>query len=180
QPDLPPADQRAIWKLEVQLAIMLACVLVAIWFLYRVGKDLDRAVRNRVLSWLLVGLLLVGLVLAFRFGAHWLPLVAAGGWALLRRAFPLLLRAAPFAWSRWSERRHGQAGGAGEQARPTTGKSAMSRDEALQVLGLEEGASRAEILEAYKRLIKQVHPDRPGGSHYFAAKLNQAKAALLT
>jgi hypothetical protein len=55
----------------------------------------------------------------------------------------------------------------------------MSRAEALDVLGLREGASREEMQAAYKNLIKKVHPDSPGGSGYLATKLNQAKQTLL-
>jgi preprotein translocase subunit Sec63 len=65
---------------------------------------------------------------------------------------------------------------------PRTPKAAsprMSRAEALDVLGLAEGASREDILDAYKRLIRKVHPDAPGGSGYLASKLNQAKQTLL-
>lgn len=54
----------------------------------------------------------------------------------------------------------------------------MSRAEALEVLGLEEGASDDEIRAAHLRLMKQVHPDR-GGSDYLAAKLNEARRTLL-
>jgi DnaJ domain len=53
----------------------------------------------------------------------------------------------------------------------------MNREEALEILGLEAGASDAEINTAYKRLISQCHPDK-GGSDWMAAKLNAAKQAL--
>ena len=55
----------------------------------------------------------------------------------------------------------------------------MTRAEALDVLGLKEGASEDEVRAAYKHLIRKVHPDAPGGSGYLAAKLNQAKQILL-
>jgi hypothetical protein len=55
----------------------------------------------------------------------------------------------------------------------------MTRAEAYEVLGLSEGASRDEVQAAYKRLIRKVHPDAPGGSGYLASKLNQAKQTLL-
>ncbi len=54
----------------------------------------------------------------------------------------------------------------------------MTREEALQVLGLEAGASKDDIKEAHHRLIAGLHPDR-GGSTYLAAQINQAKDILL-
>ncbi len=63
-------------------------------------------------------------------------------------------------------------GGRGRASAP------MSREEALAVLGLEPGASRQEILDAHRRLIQRIHPDR-GGSSALAAQVNQAKRLLL-
>ena len=54
----------------------------------------------------------------------------------------------------------------------------ISTSEALDILGLESGANRKEIIDAHRKLIQKLHPDR-GGSNYLAAKLNQAKAHLL-
>ncbi len=71
--------------------------------------------------------------------------------------------------------------GAGPQSgtqSPQRSNSAMSQNEALQVLGLKLGASADEIRNAHKRLIKDFHPDK-GGSDYLAAKINEAKDILL-
>ncbi len=59
-----------------------------------------------------------------------------------------------------------------------TAAGGMTREQALSVLGLEEGASRDEIKAAYQRIISGLHPDR-GGSDYLAAQVNEAKAVLL-
>ena len=67
---------------------------------------------------------------------------------------------------------------ASEEPRSASAPGEMSRDEAFQVLGLEKGASREEIIEAHRRLMQKLHPDR-GGSAYLAATINLAKQVLL-
>lgn len=63
------------------------------------------------------------------------------------------------------------------QADPPRG-GAMSRSEALSILGLDEGAGEVDIRAAYKRLMQKVHPD-VGGSNRLAQLLGEAKDALL-
>lgn len=80
----------------------------------------------------------------------------------------------------WRERIQAEQagdGGHGGSGGPA-GTGTMSREEALEVLGLEAGASEEEIKAAHHRLIANLHPDR-GGSTYLAAKINQAKDVLL-
>ena len=67
----------------------------------------------------------------------------------------------------------------GEQPEaPGASGSNIGRKEALAVLGLEEGASKDDIVAAHRKLMQKMHPDR-GGNDYLAAKINQAKDLLL-
>jgi hypothetical protein len=72
-------------------------------------------------------------------------------------------------FSGWREADEGQRQGRG---------GAMSRREALEVLGLAEGASAADIIRAHRTLMKKFHPDH-GGSTTLAARVNQAKDVLM-
>jgi hypothetical protein len=86
------------------------------------------------------------------------------------------------------DRTHGEAWRdlAGEAADPGAdnrrggpGSGAMSRAEALEILGLEENPTPGEIKAAHRRLMQKLHPDQ-GGSTYLATKINQAKDLLLS
>jgi hypothetical protein len=65
-----------------------------------------------------------------------------------------------------------QAGGNGSAGGPLT------ENEALDILGLDPGASRDEIIKAHRRMMQKLHPDH-GGSNYLAARINEAKECLL-
>ena len=61
---------------------------------------------------------------------------------------------------------------------PRGPRTDMTREEALAVLGLAEGASVDDIRSAHRRLIQRMHPD-VGGTADLASRINRAKDVLL-
>ena len=111
-------------------------------------------------GWLAALVALISLTLATRLGARSLVVAAP---ALAWLAWRALVSQAP---SSGSPPPFGTRRGA-----------AMTREEALRVLGLREGASQEAIRDAHRNLIKKVHPDH-GGSDLLAQQVNEAKRVL--
>ena len=61
---------------------------------------------------------------------------------------------------------------------PSDAEAPMSRQLALEILGLTDTASEADILHAHREMMRRLHPDR-GGSDYLAKKINAAKDYLI-
>lgn len=56
--------------------------------------------------------------------------------------------------------------------------SGVSVDEALEILGFKTMPTKKEIIDAHRRLMSKLHPDK-GGSDYLAARVNQAREVLI-
>ena len=139
------------------------------------------------ISLLLIGLLLIALVT--QLTARTLKLTAlavvfmAAATALLIFAIAgrYGLAAPAGALALWGMRAYllaRQIRASGAQALAQQGGKPMGRAEALDILGLQEGASAEEIEAAYKALIVKNHPDQ-GGTDWLAARLNEARDILL-
>ncbi|WP_421791954.1 J domain-containing protein [Hyphobacterium sp.] len=64
------------------------------------------------------------------------------------------------------------------QASPPATPTTRSREEALDLLGLEGNPDETEIREAYRKLMKKVHPDS-GGTDGLSRRLTEARDILL-
>jgi DnaJ-like protein len=150
----------------VVVAFLLGVLLagLALSFVTQPGK-LKGADLHRWLGWALIAVPVVFLLL--RAGSYGFALLAALAAAALRRGLPL------FQSGNGQARPGAGDARAAESARPKR----MTRREALEVLGLSEGASRDDVLREYRRLMKRLHPD-VGGSSYLATKLNEAREVL--
>jgi hypothetical protein len=146
------------------------------------SAESSRAVRGgRLSGWWLLAALLVG-VLLIRMGLGRLAVVGGVVLAVLRALAPLL-RFWPL-FQHWSQQASsggpgpsGNSSGADARGRGPARPVRMSRGEALEVLGLDERATREDVQREYRRLIKRLHPDL-GGSTYLTAKLNEARDVL--
>ncbi len=155
-----------------QIIFGVALLLLLWWLVRELGRSTPRQ-RGRMVGFGTLGLL--GLVLLLLVLSGRLHVLVAAGAALLP-----LLKHLPRLWP-WlmSLRKAVLHGDARRSAggRPTA-SGALGQEDACAILGLGPHPSRAEIIEAHRRLIQRMHPDR-GGSAYLAARINEARDVLL-
>jgi hypothetical protein len=152
--------------------IWIALGVLTLFLLLGGLRAFERASVATIKSFLMWVLALGGITLALM-----LILTGRGGIAL-----GTLTLAGPIIWNRFRNS-HWAAGftrNPGQMPPPpgTGSRGPMSQDEAYQILGLQPGASEAEIRAAHHRLMRAAHPDS-GGSDWLAARINQARDVLL-
>ena len=154
------------------LGWLIVGVLLALALLWLLGwwSRTDVKSAKSALFWAVIavcGLLSLILMAAGRGGFAIVP-VGYAAWQLFGKAM--------FAKGLYDKAKEFKSGAGSE--RKQAKNSAMSHAEALEVLGLEEGASVEDINTAYKKMMARVHPDK-GGNDWMAAKINEAKRVLL-
>ena len=140
-------------------------------------KKLDPTQQRKTLWRVGTGLFIGVLILLVVTGRmSWIGAAVGALIPFLRNAYGLVGHLLPL----WLQRKNAQA-----QVPPQTNAPSvpMPIQEALSVLGLTGDVDKSEIteamiLDAHRRLIQKLHPDR-GGNDYLAAKINQARDLLL-
>ncbi len=155
-------------RLILLLAVLLGALYLVRWFLTTPAETVAANIRKSL--WLLLGLGLIFLAVTgklniiFAFIGSAIPLIA--------RYMPHILRLLGIAKAIKS------TGTEQKNNSPAHSTLLMNEQRALSILGLQKGASKNDIIEAHKRLMQKMHPDK-GGSEELAAQINHAKDTLL-
>lgn len=144
----------------VTVAFGLGMLALLLW----AARSFSRASVQSIKSLLAWAAALAGLSLATM-----LLLTGRGGVAISG-----LVLLGPLLWNWWKQHAAAPRNPEAAQRRP----GPMTRAEALNVLGLTDPVSDADVRAAWVRLMRVAHPDG-GGSDWLAARVNQAKDVLL-
>lgn len=145
-----------------------------IFLLYSISRFMEQSNSPRAKGMFRYGGAVILGVLAFFFLALAKNLAVGGILALLSfmsaqgGLWKILVRGRPAARQSGGPRQPGH----------NNNPPSMSREEALDILGLSGNPGPADIRDAHHKLMLKIHPDQ-GGSDYFASKLNQARDLLL-
>jgi small-conductance mechanosensitive channel len=158
-----------------RLVILVAIIAIALILWHKISRAQGQQ-RKKLIFWSIFGAIIAVLGgLAITGHLNIITALIAGLVALLPRAFQLL-KYLPFLSRIYQQnKQHGQS----SQAPPPGGKQAMSSEQAMEILGLKPGYTKQDVIQAHRRMMQKVHPDR-GGSDYLAAQINQAKETLIS
>ncbi|MGZ4960220.1 MAG: DnaJ domain-containing protein [Methylomonas sp.] len=162
--------------IRILMLLILVAGILGFWGIGWLKKASPETIRKTLkkIGGFLMLLLLV--LLAATGKLNWLFALLGVAIAFIVRLMPAILHYAPQLHRLWMLFTASK-GGQQQSSRPT-GSASMTKAEALEILGLKQGASEAEIVAAHRKLISRLHPDK-GGSDYLAAQINLAKKVLL-
>jgi DnaJ family protein C protein 19 len=153
--------------------ILIAIIGIGLILWHKIRRA-DAGERKKLLLWSITGgVVAILAILAVTGHLNIITAAIAGLVALTPRILPLL-KYLPFVSRLYQQSaqsaRH-------TQPPPQRGKQTMSTEEAMEVLGLKPGYTREDVIQAHRRMMQKLHPDR-GGSDYLAAQINKAKDTL--
>lgn len=158
-----------------RLIILIAVIGIALILWHKISKT-GGDERKKLVFWSIIGTVVAVLgILAVTGHLNIITAMIAGLVALLPRAMSLL-KYLPFISRLYQQRPGAQQGQ--QQTPPPRGKQTMSTEQAIEVLGLKSTYTKDDVIQAHRRMMQKVHPDR-GGSDYLAAQINTAKDVLL-
>lgn len=163
----------------IRIVLVLVLLVLVYWFIHSVQKMPVAVIKAKLgkAGWVLAGLIVLWLVGSGKL--NWLFAMLGVAIAFVMRLMPVFLHYAPQFQRLWQLFKSGaeqsEARTSGNSARSMGG---LSKEEALEILGLKAGATDEEIIQAHRKLIARLHPDK-GGSSYLSARINLAKRVLL-
>ncbi|NOQ89972.1 MAG: hypothetical protein GQ549_03400 [Gammaproteobacteria bacterium] len=162
-----------------RLIILIAVVCIALILWHKI-KSADGEKRKSLVLWSVIGSIIgILAILAITCHLNVITAMIAGTVAMLPRLMQFA-KYIPFINRLYQQNKQGQGQNQQQaQTPPPRGKQQMSNQEAMEVLGLTSGYSKEDVIQAHRRMMQKVHPDR-GGSDYLAAQINKAKDTLLT
>ena len=159
-----------------RIVILLAVLAVALLLWYNIRRSSGEQ-RKKIILWTVIWSIIATLMFLAATGKLNLITAAIGSFIALIPRLLGYLKYLPLISRLYQQTKPGKQ--SNQQSSPPPPRSgAMTKKEALDILGLKPGASREDILAAHKRMIQKVHPDR-GGSDTLAAQINKAKDVLL-
>ncbi len=160
-----------------RIIILIAVIGIALILWHKITRTSGDE-RKKLIFWSIFGSIIAILgLLAITGHLNIITAAIAGLIALIPRAMQLV-KYLPFISKLYQQGKQGP-GQTHQQAQPPPqGKNAMSKEEAIEVLGLKPDYTKDDVVSAHRRMMSKVHPDR-GGSDYMAAQLNKAKDTLL-